>query len=443
MKKALVIVLTLVLALSVVGLVSCAGKTYEGEYSYVSWGNTYGCKVKVTVQGNVITKVVIDEAAMEEAGWHNLSPNWTNNPYAGPIEGEAGYDTAGKTNWLKYGQAMVDSFVGLTTEQVLGMKVYVNATGNVGEPITGKNNVETIKYIPEQLAVVVGGHGDIAKDAGATQSSARLVLAVQDALLGNKGDSTKNPSCVSVDLGQSATAYGLVHGQGYVGQASITVKNGSITVADLDEACLPTYVTSKEAIENVTVVGKYLNHGKVSPANFYKTVKFGGVTMTYDATIANPSDEESKQVSKGYMVGNQTMLEFFADANNCKTYFDAVAKDAVSVTTASGDKTDIMCAATLLKTQNGYWNPPAANALGWAANVKATCDYVKAKGFANVAAKEDLQHKEGYVSSSDTVTADKMYNEWLDKTGAQTGATWSDMWDYVNLLHTAYSQIVK
>lgn len=439
MKKALVIVLTLVLALSVVGLVSCAGKTYEGEYSYQSWGNTYGCKVKVTVQGNVITNVEILEAEMEEAGWHNLSPNWTNNPYAGPIEGEAGYDTAGKTNWLKYSQAMVDSFVGLTTEQVLGMKVYVNATGNVGEPITGKNNVETIKYIPEQLAVVVGGHGDIAKDAGATQSSARLVLAVQNALLEGK----ENPNCVSVDLGRSATAYGLVHGKGYVGQASITVKNGSITVADIDEACLPTYVTSKEAIENVTVVGKYLNHGSVSSANFYKTVKFGGVTMTYDATIADTSVEESKQVSKGYMVGNQTMLEFFADANNCKTYFEAVSKDAVSVTTASGDKTDIMCAATLLKSQNGYWTSINANALGWKANVTATCNYVKANGFTNVAAKEDLKHNEGYVAANDTKDADKMYNEWLDKAGNKTGATWSDMWDYVNLLHTAYSQIVK
>ena len=211
MKKALVVVLALVMTLSVVGLVSCAGKTYEGEYSYSNWGNTYGCKVKVSVQGNVITNVEIMEAEMEEAGWHNLSPNWTNNPYGGAIEGEAGVDTAGKTNWLKFGQAMVDSFTGLTTQEVLGMKVYVATNG---EPITGKTNVETIKYIPDSLAVVIGGHGEFAKDAGATQSSARLVLAVQDALLQAKGDVSKNKNCVTIDYGTSATAYGLVYRQG-------------------------------------------------------------------------------------------------------------------------------------------------------------------------------------------------------------------------------------
>lgn len=440
MKKILVIVLALVLALSAIGLVACAGKTYDGEYSYQSWGNTYGCKVRVTVQGDVITKVEIREAEMEEAGWHNLSPNWTNNPYAGPIEGEAGVDTAGKTNWLKYSESMINSFVGLTTKQVLGMKVYVNKTGNVGEPITGKNNVETIKYIPEQLEVVVGGHGEIAKDAGATQSSARLILAVQNALLGGK----ENPNCVSVDLGVSANAYGLVHGKGYVGQASITVKNGSITVADLNEACLPTYVTAPEAIANVTVEGKYMNHGKLATANFYKTIKFGGITMIYDATISNPDAAANQQVSKGYMVGTQTMVEFFANANNCKTYFDAVSSNSVSVVTANGDSKDIMTADALLKTKNGYWGSPNANALGWTANVKATCDYVKAHGFDGITAKEDLKHKDGYVADNDVSTStDKLYNEWLDKNGVATGATWSDMWDYVNLLHTAYSTIVK
>lgn len=438
MKKALVIVLVLVLALSVVGLVSCSGKTYEGEYKYYSWGNLYGCHVTVTVQGDVITKVVIaEDGTITDADgkvMHNLSPNWTNNPYAGPIEGEAGIDSAGKTNWLKYGQAMADSFVGLTTKEVLGMKVYVNKIGNVGEPITNNDKVETIKYIPEQLAVVVGGHGDIAKDAGATQSSARLILAVQDALLGNNGDASKNPNCVSVDLGRSANAYGLVHGKGYVGMATITVKNDAITAADINEACLPTYVTAKEAIDGATVVGKAVNHGNTVTSNFYKTVKFAGVTMTYDTT-------EVDGVSKGYMVGSKTMLEFFADEANCKLYFDAVAKDAVSVVTADGDKTDIMSSATLLKTKNGYWGEPNPNALGWSANVAATCAYVKANGFDGVTQKDDLKHNADYVAANDTKTADKMYNEWSDKNGVKTGATWSDMWDYVNLLHTAYNKI--
>ena len=191
MKKALVVVLVLVLALSVVGLVSCAGETYQGEYKYENpyapgSGHFYGAKVEVTVQGNVITNVVLFSDA--ESGWTNLSPNWVDtanggNPYDSDSSiAEAGRDDPGKINWRQYGQAMVDSFVGLTVDEVLGIKVHVKTTG---EPFVNDTRVDTIKYIPEQLAVVVEGHTvgeDVELKAGATQSSARLILAVQNAL---------------------------------------------------------------------------------------------------------------------------------------------------------------------------------------------------------------------------------------------------------------------
>lgn len=196
MKKALVIVLTLVLALSVVALASCSGQTYEGSYSYKSaYGDDfYGCKVKVTVQGNVITNVVIEK---DTAEFFNLSAGWTSNYQ------ESGIDTAGKTNWRLHGQEMAESFIGLTTEEVLGMKVFVHAVAYQttydrvpqGQPITD-GKTETIKYIPTQVAAVVGGYGDIAEGAGATQSSARLVLAIQDALL----QGAENPNCVALDM---------------------------------------------------------------------------------------------------------------------------------------------------------------------------------------------------------------------------------------------------
>lgn len=435
MKKALIIALVVVMALSVVGLVSCAGTTYQGEYSYTSWGQVYGCKVNVTVQGNVITGVEIREEEMEEAGWHNLSPNWTNNPYAGAIEGEAGVDTEGKTNWRKYGQAMVDSFVGLTVEEVLGIKVYVDTAG---QPLTGKSNVETIKYIPDQLAVVIGGHTvgedvEIAKDAGATQSTGRLILAVQNALLNGE----ENENCVTIDLGKDSTAYGLVHGKGYVGQGTVTVKYGKVVAASLNEACLPTYVTAKtelgaaaEADGTYLVSGKAVNHGSTVTSTYYKTVKFADIVMTYDTT-------EVDGVSKGYMVGTKTMLEFFADEANCQKWFEAVAGDKVAVVTAEGDKTDVMNAKALLKTQNGYWGSPAAAALGWTANVDATCKYVVANGFDGVTAKEDLKQ------ADHSATSPKLDNEWTDKNGVATGATWTDMWDYVNLLHNAFNKTAK
>lgn len=197
MKKALVIVLTLVLALSVVALASCSGKTYDGEYSYKSaYGDDlYGCKVHVTIQGNVITKVVVEK---DSAEYRNLSAGWTDNYQ------ESGKDSAGKTNWRLHGQEMADSFVGLTVEEVLNMKVFVEEVSYstqydkvpAGQPVTN-GKVETIKYIPEQLKAVVGWSEEF-NGAGATQSSGRLVLAVQDALLKSQGK-TENPNCVPIN----------------------------------------------------------------------------------------------------------------------------------------------------------------------------------------------------------------------------------------------------
>jgi len=231
MKKLLVIALAVVLALSVVSFAACSGKEWEGEYSYKSaYGeDLYGCKVKVTIQGDVITKVVVQE---DTADYHNLSAGWTDNYQ------ESGHDTPGKTNWLKYGQAMADSFVGLTTKEVLGMKVFVSKYAYeaydktpAGQPVTN-GSVETIKYIPEQLAVVMGGHGEIEKGAGATQSSARLVLAVQDAILKSQGKDA-NPNLVEIDLGRVFTGEckyesAWEKGSYYGAKVDVSVANGKI-----------------------------------------------------------------------------------------------------------------------------------------------------------------------------------------------------------------------
>lgn len=226
---------------------------------------------------------------------------------------------------------------------------------------------------------------------------------------------------------ETKTAYGLVHGKGYVGKATVVRLGDSLVSADLDEACLPTYVKAENAIEGYTVEGKYLNHGSPATAHFYKTVKFGDVTMVYDGT-------EVEGVSKGYMVGTKTMLEFFADEANCEKYFEAVAKNEVKVVVADGEKTDILNAKALLKTQNNYWGTPATNALGWKANVKATCDYVVENGFDGAAKKEDFK------ATDNSATDAKLDNELVDKNGVKTGATWTDMWDYFSLLKSAFEK---
>lgn len=160
-------------------------------------------------------------------------------------------------------------------------------------------------------------------------------------------------------------------------------------------------------------------------------------TDEIDATYTQNDEEKTTKISKGYMVGNKTMLEFFADEANCKKYAEAVANGEVAVVMADGDKKDVMTAAALVKSQNGYWGTPAANALGWTANVEATLKYVKNYGFDGITSKEDLTQKDN------SATNVKLDNEWLDKNGVATGATWTDMWDYVNLLHNAFNQASK
>ena len=152
MKKILVLALAIVMALSVVAFVACdAGETYEGSYDYDNaWtpGQKYGCKVTVTVKSGVITKVVV---ADDTDTYYNLSAGWTD-----------------KAKWQDGADAMINSFVGMSVEDVNKIVVAKNddsAKGPIGQPAS-------ITGAPAALKVV----------AGATQSSGRLILAVQNAL---------------------------------------------------------------------------------------------------------------------------------------------------------------------------------------------------------------------------------------------------------------------
>ena len=131
--------------------------TYTGEYKYENHGHTYGMKVEVTVENNIITKVkdispedwVVVSDAMPEYGWSADSvKNWNDN--------EA---------WL------LQQYEGWSVSDVLAVKVYVKTTGEPYE-IKNANNVATNAQL-EASKLLVGG---------ATQGSGRLMLAVQDAL---------------------------------------------------------------------------------------------------------------------------------------------------------------------------------------------------------------------------------------------------------------------
>ncbi len=157
MKKILVLALAIVMALSVVALVACGTEeTVEGSYAYANaWTpeQQYGCKVKVTVKGGVITAI---EVTPDTDTYYNLSSGWTD-----------------KSKWENGGEDMINSFIGMKVEDVNKIKVACDAeTDTAARTVKGQPKAGGISDAPAALKVV----------AGATQSSGRLILAVQDAL---------------------------------------------------------------------------------------------------------------------------------------------------------------------------------------------------------------------------------------------------------------------
>ena len=223
--------------------------------------------------------------------------------------------------------------------------------------------------------------------------------------------------------GGDNAAYGLVHNKGYVGKATVKMAGGKVVEATLDEACFPTQVTAKEADGDYTVDVEKTNNAGTVHTFYYKTVKWEGVTAVYDA-------------ADGYKVGDKKLVDFFADEANCKVYFEAVAANGITVVTSAGEKTDIMNAASLLKSQNGYWGTPAEKALGWKANKDATINYVIENGFDGFEGIEKTSKDNGTIVDHSSTNA-KLDNEVVDKNGVATGATWTDFMDYFNLLKAA------
>lgn len=154
MKKVLVIALAVVMALAVVALVACEQpQTVTGKCHYSSKYGAYGAMVDVTVKGDVITSVKLytdAEAAEADKNWndaHRTTPGWT------AAEGQLGFEAteAAYEEWL------ADVFVGKTVAEVNAYKASVTADG---QSVT----TEGVNL------------------AGATQSAARIIVAVQNAL---------------------------------------------------------------------------------------------------------------------------------------------------------------------------------------------------------------------------------------------------------------------
>ena len=165
MKKLIVIALAVVMTFAVVAFAACGGtETVEGECSYgVKYGETpsmYGCKVKVTVKGGVITKVEL----VDFADWTRTTSTWTES------EDKKAGDDGYQLGYTKTEAAYADylkKFQGKTVEEVKAIKITM---------ISGNENLPAASY-----TVTVENKADWSI-TGATQSSARIIAAVQNAL---------------------------------------------------------------------------------------------------------------------------------------------------------------------------------------------------------------------------------------------------------------------
>lgn len=142
MKKILVIALAVVMLVSVFALTACGADTYTGECSYyvAEYYTTYGVKVDVAVSGGVIKSVKL--YTDEETGWVRTTSAeyWT-----GHADAEAAYE------------AFLNKFVGKTVEEVNAIVATATAEG---QSVTTEGWTIT----------------------GATQSAARIIVAIQNAL---------------------------------------------------------------------------------------------------------------------------------------------------------------------------------------------------------------------------------------------------------------------
>ncbi len=142
MKKILVIALAVVMLVSVFALTACGAKTYTGECHYANKyaadAPDYGVKVDVAVSGGVIKSVKL--YTDDETGWVRTTTSWD-----GHDDAEAAYT------------AFLNKFVGMTVEEVNA--IVATATAD-GQSVTTEG--WTI--------------------AGATQSAARIIVAIQNAL---------------------------------------------------------------------------------------------------------------------------------------------------------------------------------------------------------------------------------------------------------------------
>lgn len=184
---------------------ACSGYNgvYEGDYHYTNaYGATYGVKVKVTVENNIITKIedVTNGAYTEVSpGWETyfaankawLVPNGKLNDGNDWKEGDAlpepwntkvysySWTDEDSKKWTTYEPWLLQQYEGMSVADVLDIKVYTaygyDSEGKVDASVSGEPYA-----VKDDKNVNLNASGLLI--SGSTQGSGRLLLAVQNAL---------------------------------------------------------------------------------------------------------------------------------------------------------------------------------------------------------------------------------------------------------------------
>ena len=247
-----------------------------------------------------------------------------------------------------------------------------------------------------------------------------------------KNDVTVNVSFS--DAYKTGKAFALVHKGGYVGAADVelvssmnyTTHTNEITIlgANLHEVELPTSLTISAEEKATLAASDYIeatvmSHGSEVNNVYYKTVKFGDVTLTgsYDAAKKSFKYEGAD----------------FSKEEVCKAYYNAVMNDGVTLVLSTGNKN--VGHAKLNKEENGY----GGTKFNWKMNRDKTVGAF-------------VQYGPEAMQASTLNTGDKQWHvtDSKDKDIA-IGATWTDLnskptsgyVSYVDLLVNAYNKVAK
>lgn len=238
--------------------------------------------------------------------------------------------------------------------------------------------------------------------------------------------------CDNKPAKSSATAYDVVHGNGYLGVVDITInKDGKVLDIKMDEIFLPAN-WAKQATEgeNATFTDTWTD--AAIEDTYAKYIRIDD--KVFEATVLTARGKHSMPVYAEVGDGDITDLEaqLVEDAELRTWYYEAAKDDAFKIVKKDGDnfvnekEGKNNPNGSLFKSQSNYW-PSSEGDMGWKGNIAKMVDYLKANGvkFSLDSIEKDSETGTFFIGDVDT------------------GATLTDFTDYMSVAKAAYDKAMK